>query len=165
MRSVLDLDRMDADPATTEDWCIVRLHWMRCALFPRSFEVEGRCVVGVVLGSQWIPHASRPCARQVQCRTLVFVPCSTDVSCWMHHVSFLGSDPGSAPGSASGSIPGPTLDPPLAPPPGTTPRPSPGPIPGPVRGKSHERVPTGSDHFLCLTDLSQSVASFPCVRK
>ncbi len=34
-----------------------------------------------------------------------------------------------------------------------------------VRGKSHERVPAGSDHFLCLTDLSQSVASFPCVRK
>ena len=34
-----------------------------------------------------------------------------------------------------------------------------------VRGKSHERVPAGSDHFLFLTDLSQSVASFPCVRK
>ncbi len=34
-----------------------------------------------------------------------------------------------------------------------------------VRGKSHERVPAGSDHFLCFTDLSQSVASFPCVWK
>ncbi len=34
-----------------------------------------------------------------------------------------------------------------------------------VRGKSQERVPAGSDHFLCLTDLSQSIASFPCVRK
>ncbi len=34
-----------------------------------------------------------------------------------------------------------------------------------VRGKSHERVPAGSDHFLCLTDPLQLVVSFPCVRK
>ncbi len=28
-----------------------------------------------------------------------------------------------------------------------------------------ERVPAGSCHFLCLADPSQSVVSFPCVRK
>ncbi len=28
-----------------------------------------------------------------------------------------------------------------------------------------ERVPTGSCHFSCLTDPSQSVANFPCVQK
>ncbi len=34
-----------------------------------------------------------------------------------------------------------------------------------VRGKSHQRVPAGSCHFSCLTDPSQSVVNFPCIRK
>ncbi len=34
-----------------------------------------------------------------------------------------------------------------------------------VRGKSHQSVPAGSCHFSCLTDPSQSVVNFPCVRK
>ncbi len=31
--------------------------------------------------------------------------------------------------------------------------------------RATERVPTGSCHFLCSTDPSQSVVSFPCIQK
>ncbi len=31
--------------------------------------------------------------------------------------------------------------------------------------RATNRVPAGSCHFLCSTDPSQSVVSFPCVRK